>query len=75
MDKIWKEVATCENQQKQGRIHGQNQSRTGGQGRECAFSHFAIVFNSSVTDQPTDQRTDRRTDGRTKPLIEMRGRI
>ena len=25
---------------KQGRIHGQYQSRTGGQGRKCAFSHF-----------------------------------
>ena len=25
----------------QGRIHGQYQSRTGGQGRKCVFSHFS----------------------------------
>ena len=41
---------------KQGRIHGQYQSRTDGQGRKCVFSHFL----NSIT--PTDQRTDRRTD-------------
>ena len=43
----------------QGRIHGQNQSRTGGQGRECAFSHYVIVFNLSVTDQRTDKASYR----------------
>ena len=52
----------------QGRIHGQYQSRTGGQRRKCVFSHFPT--RSTRTDQPTDQRTDGRTDGRTKPLIE-----
>ena len=47
----------------QGRIHGQNQSRTVGQGRELAFSHYMIVTTRAW-------RTDGWTDGRTKPLIE-----
>ena len=46
---------------KQGRIHGQYQSRTGGQGRKCVFSHFST--RSPWTDRPTDGRTDGRTDG------------
>ena len=37
---------------KQGRIHGQYQSRTGGQERKCMFSHFRT-------------RSPLRTDGRT----------
>ena len=53
---------------KQGRIHGQHQSRTGGQGRKCVFSHFST--RAWWTDQPTDRPTDRPTDGQTKPLIE-----
>ena len=53
-----------EKSKKQCRIHGQYQSRTGGQGRKCAFSHFL----NSITS--TDQPSDRPTDGRTKPLIE-----
>ena len=39
---------------KQGRIHGQYQLRTGGQGRECAFSHFLTRGHG-----PTDGRTDK----------------
>ena len=45
----------------QGRIHGQYQSRTVGQGRKCVFSHFPT--RSPWTDEPTDRRT--------KPLIEL----
>ena len=30
-----------EEKEEQGRIHGQYQSRTGGQGRKCVFSHFS----------------------------------
>ena len=30
-----------EGEEEQGRIHGQYQSRTGGQGRKCVFSHFS----------------------------------
>ena len=40
----------------QGRIHGQYQSRMGGQGRKRWFFHFSTCAH---------QRTDRRTDGRT----------
>ena len=40
----------------QGRIHGQYQSRMGGQGRKCVFSHF--LTRSPRTDGPTDQLTD-----------------
>ena len=47
-------------ERKQGRIHGQYQSRTGGQGRKCAFLHF----------RTRSLPTDGRTDGWTKPLIE-----
>ena len=39
----------------QGRKHGQNQLRTGGQGRKCAYSHFLTRANG---------RTDGRADGR-----------
>ena len=53
----------------QGRIHGQYQLRTGGQGRICAFSHFSTRVHG-----PTNRPTDGRTDGRTKPLIELRVR-
>ena len=60
----WLKYQLPEHQLKQGRIHGQNQSRTGGQGRKWAFSHFPT--RSPRTDRPTN----RRTDGRTKPLIE-----
>ena len=45
---------------KQGRIHGQYQSRTVGQGWKCVFSHFS-------TQSP---RADQPTNGRTRPLIE-----
>ena len=45
---------------KQGRIHGQYQSRTGGQGRKCVFSHFPT--RSPQTNRPTDQPTNGRTD-------------
>ena len=48
---------------KQGRIHGQYQLRTGGQGRKCAFSHFPT--RSSRTDGRTNGRTDQRMDGPT----------
>ena len=48
----------CPQLKKQGRIHGQYQLRTGGQGRKCAFSHFLTRVHG-----PTDQRTDGRTDG------------
>ena len=44
----------------QGRIHGQYQLRTGGQGRKCVFSHF-----STRPPWPTDRRTDQRSDQRT----------
>ena len=44
----------------QGRIHGQYQLRTGGQGRKCAFSHFST--RSPLTNAPTDERTDGTTD-------------
>ena len=44
----------------QGRIHGQYQLRTGGQGRKCAFSHFSTRVHG-----PTNRPTNRRTDGRT----------
>ena len=47
-----------EEKEEQGRIHGQYQLRTGGQGRKCAFSHFLTRVHG-----PTDQRTDGRTDG------------
>ena len=46
---------------KQGRLHGQYQSRTGGQGRKGAFSHFPT--RSPRTDGPTDGRTDGWMDG------------
>ena len=46
---------------KQGWIHGQYQSRTGGQGRKCAFSHFPTRLPR--TNQPTNQPTNGRTDG------------
>ena len=45
---------------KQGRIHGQYQSRTGGQGRKRWFFHF-----STRAHRRTDRRTDRPTNGRT----------
>ena len=48
---------------KQGRIHGQYQLRTGGQGRKCAISHFP---NSIITDQLTDRRTNGRTELRVR---------
>ena len=57
--KPFTELRDC-NWKKQGRIHGQYQSRTGGQGRKCVFSHFSTRA----------WRTNRRTDGPTKPLIE-----
>ena len=45
---------------KQGRIHGQYQSRTGGQGRKYVFSHFSTrVWR---TDGPTNGRTDKASD-------------
>ena len=46
-------VYVCTDEEKQARIHGQYQSRTGGQGRKCAFSHF----------QTRSPRTDGQTDG------------
>ena len=46
---------------KQGRIHGQYQSRTGGQGRECVFSYFLTRAH---------QRTNGPTDGRKWDLLE-----
>ena len=49
-----------EEEEEQGRIHGQYQSRTGGQGRKCTFSHFPT--RSPRTDRPTDRPTDGRTD-------------
>ena len=48
----------------QGRIHGQYQSRTDGQGRKCWFFHFSTHVHGP-TDRPTDGRTDGRMDGRT----------
>ena len=45
-------VCIYRNTIEQGRIHGQYQLRTGGQGRKCAFSHFST-------------RVHGRTDGRT----------
>ena len=42
---------------KQGRIHGQYQSRMGGQGRKCVFSHFST--RSPRINRPTDGRTDK----------------
>ena len=56
--------------EKQGRIHGQYQLRTGGQGRNASFHTFQLDHH----DRRTDQRPDGRTDGRTKPLIELRVR-
>ena len=47
----------------QGWIHGQYQSRTGGQGRKCTF--FPLFDLCSRTDGPTNQPTDGRTDGPT----------
>ena len=41
----------------QGRIHGQYQSRTGGQGRKCAVSYFLTRVRR------TNRRNDRPTDG------------
>ena len=55
--------------EEQGRIHGQYQLRTGGQGRKCAFSYFS-TRGHGWTDRPTDGPTD----GRTKALIELRVR-
>ena len=43
---------------KQGRIHGQYQSRTGGQGRKCVFSPFSTRVHRR-TNGPTDRRTDK----------------
>ena len=39
--------------EKQGRIHGQYQSRTGGQGRKCVYPAFLLE-----RDGPTNRRTD-----------------
>ena len=58
-----------EEYKEQGRIHGQYQLRTGGQGRKCPFSHFLTRAHG-----PTDGPTYGPTDGRTKPLIELRVR-
>ena len=65
----WKISELTEEEEEQGRIHGQYQLRTGGQGRKCAFSHFSTRVHG-----PTNGRTDGRTDGQTKPLIELRVR-
>ena len=51
--KMLKKIAVME----QGRIHGQYQSRTGGQGRKCVVSHFST--RSPRTNQPTNGRTDK----------------
>ena len=43
---------------KQGRLHGQYQLQTSGQGRKCAFSHLSTHVHG-----PTDQRNNGLTDG------------
>ena len=56
----WKISELTEEEEEQGRIHGQYQLRTGGQGRKsrkCVFSHFPT--RSSRTDGRTDGRTDK----------------
>ena len=54
---IWPYVFIKRTKEEQGRIHGQHQLRTGGQGRKCAFSHFSTRVHG-----PTDRRTDGQTD-------------
>ena len=47
--------------EKQGRIHGQYQLRTGGQGQKCAFSHFSTRAHGP--DRWMDGRTDKTSYG------------
>ena len=54
---------------KQGRIHGQYQLRTGGQGRKCVFSHFSTCAHG-----PTEGWINGPMDGWTKALLELRVR-
>ena len=46
---------------KRGRIHGQYQSRTSGQGRKCTFFHFSTRAHG-----PSDGRTDGQTGQKDK---------
>ena len=54
----WKRAEKTLCNEQQGRIHGQHQLRTGGQGRKCAFSHFSTHVHWRM-DQPTDGPTDK----------------
>ena len=51
----------------QGRIYGQYQLRTSGQGRKCAFSHFSTRIHGR-TDGPTDRRKKAHTELRVRNL-------
>ena len=53
----------------QGRIHGQYQSRTGGQGRKCVFSH--IPTRSPRTDRWTDKASYRVACSRLKTQLSL----
>ena len=48
--------------EEQGRMHGQHQLRTGGQGRKCKFSHFSTRVHG-WTDRRTNQQPDGPRDG------------
>ena len=54
----------------QGRIHGQYQSRTGGQGWKCAFSHFPT--QSPQTDQ---RRIHLHRKKNTKTHLRLKGNV